>query len=331
LGTIISRGTVSMNVLSTTAVSDLPECWPALPLNQWQDTCTTLHMWTQVVGKIRMELTPRVNHWWNVPLYVTPRGLTTSSISYGARQFEMEFDLLDHHLAIRTSDPETRTIALAPRTVADFYAELMSVLKQLRLEVAIWKMPVEVPDPIAFDQDKVHRSYDREYVERFRQVLASVDKAFKIFRGRFLGKSSPVHFFWGSFDLAVTRFSGRPAPPRTDPDPVLRKIMQEAYSHEVISAGWWPGGGDVVKEPAFYCYAAPEPQGFAQQTVDPASAWYEPKLGEYLLKYEDVRRSASPSGAVLDFLQSTYEAGANCGKWDRESLEEKPASNAGAA
>ncbi len=320
-----------MDLPRTTAVSDLPECWPALPLSEWQDTFATLHMWMQIVGKIRMELTPHVNHWWNVPLYVTPHGLTTSAIPYGTRQFEMEFDFLEHQLTIRTSDLQTRNIALAPRTVADFYAELLFVLKQMSIEVAIWEMPVEIPDPIPFDQDTIHRSYDREYAGRLRQLLASVDNVFKVFRGRFLGKSSPVHFFWGSFDLAVTRFSGRTAPPRNDPDPVLRKIMQEAYSHEVISAGWWPGGGDVVKEPAFYCYATPEPQGFAQQRVKPASAWYEPKMGEYLLKYEDARRAASPSAMVLDFLQSTYEAGAICGKWDRESLEQKPASNAGAA
>jgi hypothetical protein len=240
----------------------------------------------------------------------------------------MEFDFIEHQLWIRTSDPATRSIVLASRTVADFYAELMSVLKQLKINVEIWKMPVEVADPIAFDKDTVHHSYDREYASRLHQVLASVDNVFKVFRGRFCGKSSPVHFFWGSFDLAVTRFSGRPAPPRTDPDPVLRKIMQEAYSREVISAGWWPGSGEV-SDAAFYCYAAPEPSGFAQQRVLPATARYEAKVGEYLLMYEDVRRAASPTATLLDFLQSTYEAGATCGKWDRESLEQQPASNAG--
>ena len=300
--------------------SDSSECWPQIRLADWKDTCTTLHMWTQIVGKIRLELTPRLNHWWNVPLYVSPRGLTTSIIPYGTRQFEMEFDFVENQLVIRTSDPETASVALAPRSVADFYQDVMAKLRSLGIDIQIWKMPVEVADPIPFDQDKVHASYDGESVRRLWRILLSVDEVFKLFRSRFVGKSSPVHFFWGSFDLAITRFSGRRAPARNDADPVLRKIMQEAYSHEVISAGWWPGGGEV-KEAAFYCHAAPTPNGFGQQKVQPAEAFYHSGLGEYLLMYDEVRRAKSPSAALLEFLQTTYEAGATTGKWDRKDLE----------
>jgi hypothetical protein len=277
-------------------------------------------MWTQIVGKIRLELTPRVNHWWNVPLYVSPHGLNTSMIPYGDRQFDMEFDFVEHKLVIRTTDPKTISVPLAPRSVADFYREVMSALRSLDIEVHIWKMPVEVPNPIPFDQDTVHAAYDGAHAQRFWRILLSVDDVFKIFRSRFVGKSSPVHFFWGSFDLAVTRFSGRRAPERNEADPVLRKIMQEAYSHEVISAGWWPGSGEIA-EAAFYCYAAPTPSGFAEQPVRPREAYYHAGLGEYLLMYDDVRKAKSPSAALLDFLQSTYEAGATTGKWERGALE----------
>ena len=306
--------------------ADSSESWPEIRLADWKDTCATLHMWTQIVGKIRLELTPRVNHWWNVPLYVSSRGLTTSIMPYGNRYFEMEFDFLESRLVIRTTDPKTASVALGPRSVADFYHELVSALRTLGIEVHIWKMPVEVADPIPFDQDRVHASYDANYVQRAWRMLLSVDAVFKDFRARFIGKSSPVHFFWGSFDLAVTRFSGRRAPERTDPDPVLRKIMREAYSHEVISAGWWPGGGEIA-EAAFYCYAAPTPSGFAEQAVRPAPARYHSGLGEYLLMYDDVRRAQSPSASLMEFLQSTYEAGAATGKWDRESLERPAGDN----
>ena len=306
-----------------TAVSDSSSCWPALPLEAWQPTRDTLHMWTQIVGKVRLELTPKTNHWWNVALHVTARGLTTSVIPYGERVFEIEFDFLEHQLIIKTCDPATKVIPLGPRSVADFYREFMSALRALKIDVKIWHMPVEVMDPIPFDQDRVHAQYDKEYVRRFWRCLVSIDEVFKVFRSRFVGKSSPVHFFWGSFDLAVTRFSGRPAPPRNDPDPVLRKIMREAYSHEVISAGWWPGGGDI-KDAAFYCYAAPEPQGFAQQRVRPDAAHYKNEMGEFLLLHEQVRTSQSPTATLLEFLQSTYEAGANLGKWDRKALERAP-------
>ena len=302
------------------ALPESPQCWPELRLRDWQDTYATLHMWTQIVGKIRLELTPRVNHWWNVPLYLSPRGLTTSIIPYGPRSFEMEFDFLADKLMIRTADPKTESVALAPRSVADFYREVMKKLGALGIEVHIWKMPVEVADPVPFDQDQVHATYDSGQARRLWRILLSIDEVFKIFRARFVGKSSPVHFFWGSFDLAITRFSGRRAPERNDPDPVLRKIMQEAYSHEVISAGWWPGSGEI-QDAAFYCYAAPTPAGFAEQTVRPPEAFYHPVLGEYLLMYDAVRQAKSPSSMLMDFLQSTYEAGATAGKWDRTSLE----------
>ena len=299
---------------------DSPESWPALRLDDWKDTYHTLHMWTQIVGKIRLELTPKVNHWWNVPLYVSSRGLTTSVIPYGGRQFEMEFDFVEHKLIVRTTDAKTLSVPLAPRSVADFYKEVMSGLRSLGIEVQIWKIPVEVANPIAFDQDKIHAAYDAGYVQRLWQILLSADCVFKTFRSRFVGKSSPVHFFWGSFDLAITRFSGRRAPERNDPDPVLRRIMQEAYSHEVISAGWWPGSGDI-QEAAFYCYAAPTPTGFGEQAVRPREAFYHSGLGEFVLLYDQVRQVKSPSTAVLDFLQSTYEAGATTGKWNRAALE----------
>ena len=302
------------------SVSDAPQCWPAMRLADWKDTYATLHMWTQIVGKIRLELTPKVNHWWNVPLYLSSRGLNTSMIPYGDRYFDMEFDFFENRLVIRTTEAETASVALAPRTVADFAQEVMAALRSLGIEVQIWKMPVEVADPIPFDRDKVHAAYDAEYVRRLWRILLSVDGVFKMFRARFVGKSSPVHFFWGSFDLAITRFSGRRAPERNDPDPVLRKIMREAYSHEVISAGWWPGSGEI-QEAAFYCYAAPAPPGFAEQRVRPAEAFYHSGAGEYLLMYEDARRQKSPTAALMEFLQSTYEAGATTGKWDRQELE----------
>lgn len=304
----------------STTLSDSSECWPVLRLADWKDTYATLHMWTQIVGKIRLKLTPKVNHWWNVPLYVSPHGLTTSLIPYGTRHFDMEFDFLASQLIIRTSDSRSAAVALAPRSVADFYSELMHQLRSLGIEVRIWKIPVEVAEAIPFDRDTTHNSYDAEAVRRLWRILLSVDGVFNVFRSRFLGKSSPAHFFWGSFDLAVTRFSGRRAPERSDPDPVLRKIMQEAYSHEVISAGWWPGGGEI-QEAAFYCYAAPAAGEFAQQTVSPSEAFYHSGLGEYLLMYDEVRRAKSPTRALIGFLQSTYEAGATTGKWDRATLE----------
>lgn len=311
-----------MRKRSDRLLPDHPDCWPALPLSSWQDTYHTLHMWTQIVGKVRLALEAKINHWWNVTLYVTARGLSTHLIPYGRRVFEIEFDFVEHKLVIRSSEPASKSIALAPRSVADFYAEFMSALRSLGIDVEIWKMPVEVPNPIPFDKDTVHASYDPEYACRLWRILVSIDEVFKVFRAQFIGKSSPVHFFWGSFDLALSRFSGRRAPERNDPDPVLRKIMREAYSHEVISAGWWPGG--AVNDAAFYCYAVPEPQGFAQQPVRPKQAFYSKDLGEFLFMYEDMRRAPFPGGALLDFMQSAYEAGATLGKWDRAALEAAP-------
>jgi hypothetical protein len=294
----------------------MSEAWPELPLEEWKDTCATLHMWTQVVGKVRLAQTPLVNHWWNVPLYVSARGLTTTAMPYEERFFEMEFDFVDHNLAIKCSDGTTSLVPLVPKSVATFYEETMTALRDLRINVNIWKMPVEVPDPIPFDEDRQHAAYDRDYVERFWQVLRSSDRVLQEFRSRFIGKCSPVHFFWGSFDLAVTRFSGRPAPPRPDADVITR----EAYSHEVISHGWWPGHGPLGKA-AFYSYTAPAPDGLSEAKVRPEQAFYSKDLGEFLLLYDDVRTAADPDEALMDFCQSTYEAGANLGNWDRASLE----------
>lgn len=290
--------------------------WPELPLAAWKDTYSTLHMWTQIVGKVRLALSPRVNHWWEVPLYVNASGLTTSPIPYSNGVFEVRFDFLHHKLVIETSRDAAKELTLAPRSVADFYGEFMAALARLGIDVKIWKMPVEVPDPTPFDEDTQHASYDAEYANRFWRILVSCDAIFKEFRARFIGKASPSHFFWGSFDLAVTRFSGRPAPERPDADAITR----EAYSHEVISSGWWPGGGEI-SGPAFYSYAAPEPTGFAQRPISPASAFYHPTLKEFLLMYDDVRTCPAPGALLLSFLQSTYDAGADLGEWDRKALE----------
>jgi hypothetical protein len=295
--------------------TDRAECWPALPLDSWRDTYATLHMWTQIVGKIRMRLTPLVNHWWNVPLYVTPRGLTTSCIPFEDRSFELRFDFIRHRLVLETSDDLVKTLPLEPRSVADFYRECFAMLESAGIKVKIWPMPVEIPNPIRFDQDQEHASYDPAAVGRFWRILLSVDAVFQQFRAGFVGKCSPVPFFWGSFDLAVTRFSGRKAPPREGADSITR----EAYSHEVSSVGFWPGAG--FAGPAFYSYMAPSPPGFSDATVLPAAAHFESTLGEFIVMYDDIRAAASPSVALLDFCQSTYEAGAKTAKWDRESLE----------
>jgi len=290
--------------------------WPSLPLEEWKDTCATLHMWTQVVGKIRLAQTPLVNHWWNVPLYVSARGLTTTAMPHGDRFFEMEFDFVEHELVTKSSDGEIAVIRLEPKSVATFYAETMNMLRELGLQVQIWTMPVEIQDPIPFDQDEQHASYDPEYAGRFWEVLRASDKVMQEFRSRFIGKSSPVHFFWGSFDLAVTRFSGRPAPARPDADLITR----EAYSHEVISHGWWPGQGPLGK-PAFYSYTAPAPEGLKAAALRPDKAFWSNELSEFLLYYDDVRTAVNPNEALMEFLESTYEAGANLAKWDRASLE----------
>jgi len=294
---------------------DLPQCWPALPLSSWNDTRATLHMWAQIVGKVRLALTPKVNHWWNVPLYVTSRGLTTSQMPYAGRALELRFDFLDHQLVLQSSDGTRKSLPLAPRSVADFYQQFTDMLRSARLDVKIWKMPVEIPDPIPFDRDQVHASYDPAAVQKFWRILLSVQHVLEEFRARFIGKASPVHFFWGSFDLAVTRFSGRPAPERPGADPITR----EAYSHEVSSVGFWPGIG--TQDAAFYSYAAPEPPAFKTAQVQPAAARYDQQLSEFILPYEAVRTAPSPTAALLAFCQSTYEAAANQAMWDRKSLE----------
>jgi hypothetical protein len=297
-------------------VLDHPEVWPALPLDSWKDTYATLHMWTQIIGKVRLGLTPLVNHWWNVPLYVTTRGLTTSRIPYKGRAFELWFDFVRHELMLETSDGILEALPLRPRPVADFYQEVMRMLRSADIEVSIWKMPVEVPDPIPFDEDRVHGSYDAERVNTFWRILLSVNAVFSQFRSGFVGKCSPVHFFWGSFDLAVTRFSGRRAPERPEADGVTR----EAYSHEASSVGFWPGSGDITG-PAFYSYTAPQPDGFRDAPIVPPAASYDSQLGEFVLMYDDVRNADAPGAALLDFCRSTYEAGARLGNWDRRALE----------
>jgi hypothetical protein len=292
--------------------------WPELPLDKWKDTYATLHMWTQMVGKVRLALTPRVNHWWEVPLYVNASGLTTSAIPCRDRIFEVQFDFIEHQLLVLTSDGRQKSLALRPQSVADFYRAFLQALSSLGIEVRIWPMPVEVPNPVRFDLDHEHASYDAEYAHRFWTILTRLVPIFSEFRGRFIGKHSPIHFFWGSFDLASTRFSGRRAPVRAEADSITR----EAYSHEVISAGFWPGGAEV-EGAAFYAYAAPEPPGFKTATIKPEKAFYSP-LGEFLLMYDDVRQAKDPRKDLLDFLQTTYEAGANLANWPRADLESLP-------
>jgi hypothetical protein len=295
--------------------------WPALPLADWRDTYATLHMWTQIVGKVRLGLVPLVNHWWNVPLYVTARGLGTEAMPLAdGRDLQIDFDFVGHRLVVLASDGRRRDLPLAPRSVADFYRELMAALEALGAPVRIWPVPVEVPEPVPFAEDRRNASYDPEAVGRFWRVLAESAQVFTEFRGRFVGKCSPVHFFWGSFDLAVTRFNGRRSPPRPDAD----RVTREAYSHECISHGFWPGGnwlGTEIPSPLYYSYTAPEPKGLREQPIRPAAARFDPKLGEFVLPYEDMRASADPRQTLLEFLQSTYEAGANCAGWERGELE----------
>ena len=294
------------------------EAWPALPLAEWEDTRATLHMWTQMAGKTALALCPNVNHCWAIAMHISPRGLTTMPIPYALGIFTVEFDFIDHVLRIVTSRGETKTLALAPRTVADFYREYVAALASLKIDAKIWPMPVEIANPIRFDKDTQHASYDAEQANRCWRILRSVATVCEEFRARFIGKASPVHFFWGSFDLAVSRFSGRPAPERPGADAWTR----ESYSHEVSSGGWWPGQG-YSDAPMFYAYSAPEPAGFRTAPVRPAAAFYESKVGEFLLPYDALRNSADPKAMLLDFLQSTYEAAANFGSWDRAALERK--------
>jgi uncharacterized protein DUF5996 len=301
-----------------------PAPWPELPTDAWRATCETLHLWTQIVGKIRLTLSPWLNHSWHVTLYVTSRGLSTSPIPDGTRNFEIEFDFIDHTLRISTSDGTGREFVLAGHSVASFYAQVMAELAELGIHVKINETPNELPAPIRFSQDTTHASYDPDAVRRFFQILVDCDRVFKQFRTGFVGKASPVHFFWGSFDLAVTRFSGRRAPLHPGGVPNLpNSVACEAYSHEVSSAGFWPGGG-AIDYPAFYSYAYPEPPGFRATKVRPDAAFFSEALGEFILPYDAVRSADDPDQALLAFLQSTYEAAAVAAKWDRDALECAP-------
>ncbi|MEA2864332.1 MAG: hypothetical protein QOC84_2288 [Bradyrhizobium sp.] len=295
--------------------------WPELPTAAWRDTYETLQLWTQIIGKIRLVRTPWLNHSWHVALYVTARGLTTSPIPDGVRSFQIDLDFIDHALRISTSDGATRQFALAGQSVASFYAAVIADLAGLGIRIAIDEMPNELPEPIRFSQDRRHASYVPDAVRRFFQILVNADRVFRQFRSGFLGKASPVHFFWGSFDLAVTRFSGRRAPRHPGGIPHLSDaVVCEAYSHEVSSAGFWPGSG-AIDYPAFYSYAHPEPAGFRAARVRPDAAFFSEALGEFILPYEAVRTAAAPEQALLEFLQTTYEAAANAAKWDRDALE----------
>ena len=298
--------------------------WPELPTAAWRETCATLHLWTQIVGKIRLARTPWLNHSWHVALYVTTSGLTTSPIPDGTRTFQINFDFINHDLRISTSNGATRHLLLAGHSVASFYTAVLTTLAELDIHVVIDEIPNELPDPIRFSDDKRHASYDPDAVGRFLQILVNADRVFKQFRTGFLGKASPVHFFWGSFDLAVTRFSGRRAPRHPGGVPNLSDAVAcEAYSHEVSSAGFWPGSG-AIDYPAFYSYAYPEPEGFRSARVRPEAAFFSEALGEFILPYDAVRTAPDPDQALLAFLQSSYEAAANAAKWDRGALECEP-------
>jgi hypothetical protein len=297
-----------------------PALWPSLPLVDWQQTRDALHMRMQIVGKTRLALAPRQNHWWHVALYVSARGLTTTPIPYGPRTFQVEFDFVDHRLVVETSEGTIREIALRPQPVVDFYQEYMDVLAGLGIAVSLWPVPVEVEQGIPFLEDRVHVAYDPTQAHRFFLVLLQADRIAKRFQGRFLGKSSPVHFFWGAFDLALTRFSGRRAP---EHEPDEWWVLREANSHEEFSVGFWPGSGSVA-EPAFYAYARPEPPGFDGTVVRPRAAFYSRELADFILPYEAVRSAASPDQAVLDFYQSAYDAGADLARWDRAALDRPP-------
>ena len=302
-------------------MSQRTDAWPDLPLAAWQDTIATLHLWTQIVGKIRLVKSPWLNHSWHTTLYVTSRGLTTSPIPDGRRTFELEFDFTAHRLELRSSDGRREEVPLRPQSVAVFHSLVMEALRRLDIEVRISRKPSELVDPIPFAEDETHRSYDAEYANRFWRALVQADRVFKIFRARFIGKASPVHFFWGAGDLAVTRFSGRRAPEHPGGIPNLPDwVTHEAYSHEVSSCGFWPGGG-AIDYPAFYSYAYPAPAGFAEARDGPEGAFYSKDYGEFILPYDRVARAASPDETLLEFLQSTYEAAATLGAWDRAALE----------
>ncbi len=300
--------------------------FPSLPLSSWQDTYTVLHLWTQIVGKIRLALSPNVNHWWHSTLYVTPRGLTTGTIPYKTRIIEIRFDFIDRQLHIESSDGASQTVELMPRSVANFYQAVMTALKEIDIEVRIWTMPQEIANPIPFERDNEHATYDPESAQRFWQILVQTDRILSTFRSNFIGKSSPVHFFWGSFDLAITRFSGRTAPQHPGGVPGMADwVTREAYSHEVSSCGFW-AGDKAVTEAVFYAYAYPEPSAFQTYPIQPKEAFYNAQMREFVLPYETVRQAADPEAMLLTFLQSTYEAAANSAHWERGLLERSPGS-----
>ena len=303
----------------TDSLTRQPEVWPELPQSEWSDTCATLQMWMQIVGKVRLALTPHVNHTWNVTLYLTVRGLTTLPMSHGSRMLQIDFDFLDHELVAQTSDGERRAIILRPMSVAEFYGEAMAALDSLGTPVRIWQMPCEVANPIPFAQDRIHCAYDAEFARRFWRVLLQTTRVFSVFRGAFRGKVSPIHLFWGALDLACTRFSGRTAPEHPSMPGLCDRVTRDAYSHEVSSCGFWPGAPGI--EPFFYSYAYPEPPGYAQYPIQPAKARFNTSFGEFVFPYEAMRQSADPDAALLKFLQSTYEAAANCARWDRDALD----------
>jgi len=295
------------------------EVWPALPQSAWSETCATLQLWMQMVGKIRLALTPPINHTWNVTLYPTIRGVTTSPMAYGSLLLQIDFDFVDHVLVVETSMCERKTIPLQPMTVAEFYRRLMEAMGGLQCPIRIWPTPVEIAEPIPFEQDSIHGSYDPEYAQRFWRILLQTTRVFTVFRARFRGKVSPVHLFWGALDLACTRFSGRTAPEHPSMPGLPDRVTRDAYSHEVSSCGFWPGAPGV--ESLFYSYAYPEPPGYRDYSIAPAEAYFDANLGEFVLPYEAMRRSRDPEGALLEFLQSTYEAAAECAHWDRGALE----------
>jgi hypothetical protein len=314
---MVPRGNMQLTERNDSTI--LTDVWPALPQAAWSDTCATLQLWMQVVGKIRMELTPAINQCWNVTLYPTARGLTTLPMWYGSQAVQIDFDFLDHVLLIETGEGGRKVIPLKPMTVAEFYRQVMAALDSLSTPVHIWPMPVEVAQPIRFDQDQIHQSYDAEFAQRFWRVLLQATRVFTVFRARFTGKVSPVHLFWGALDLACTRFSGRTAPEHPSMPGLPDRVTRDAYSHEVSSCGFWPGAPGV--EPFFYSYAYPEPAGYSKFSVAPAQASYNSTFGEFVLPYEAMRQSSNPDIALLEFLQSTYDAAADCGRWDRADLE----------
>lgn len=302
--------------------TDSKDIWPALPQAEWSETCATLQLWMQIVGKVRLALMPAVNHSWSVTLYPTVRGLTTSPMPYGTRMLQIDFDFIDHVLLLQTSEGDRSVLPLKPMTVAAFYQQVMTALDDVHAPVRIWHMPVEIAQPIPFETDHTHQAYDAAYAQRFWRILLQTTRVFTIFRARFTGKVSLIHLFWGALDLACTRFSGRLAPEHPSMAGLPDRVTRDAYSHEVSSCGFWPGAPGI--EPFFYSYAYPEPPGYAASSIAPAQAFYDAKLGEFILPYEEMRRSADPDSALLAFLQSTYEAAANCAQWDRTALEVAP-------